>query len=99
MTHFDPVPLDQLDSARNLHVDHQARCLLTVIAPMLQAMQDAQSGSVESTLQLHETRQAFRECVESLCRPLSADETQNLFVLTMMSLCERLVDSSPIHYG
>lgn len=72
----------------------QADSLLTVVAPMLHAMQEAQSGTVESARQLYEARQAFRDGVESLCRDLSADETEQLLMLTLVTLCERLTGLS-----
>ena len=92
MNDSSSLPLDQLESARDLPLNEQAECLLSVIAPLLQATQYAQCGSVNSTLQLYEAKEVLRGCVESLCRPLSADETQDLMVLTLVALCERLVD-------
>jgi len=93
------IPLAQHSSAHSLPLNQEAECLLSVIAPLLQALQDAQSGSVESTLQLHDARQALRECVKSTCRPLSAEETQDLLTLTLITLSERLVDCDTRHHA
>lgn len=75
-------------------LNRQADCLLTVVAPMLHAMESAETGTVESTLQLHETKQVFRDSVESLCRDLSPDETEQLLMITLITLCERLTNQT-----
>ena len=90
MIDSDFIPTEQLHSASCLMINQRAECLLSAITPMLHAMQDAQSGTVESALQLYETKHVFRDSVESLCRPLSNDETQQLLVLTLITLGERL---------
>lgn len=90
MIDSDFTRMEQLDSASSLMIEQRAECLLSVVTPMLHAMQAAQNGSVESALQLYESKHVFRDSVEALCRPLSSDETQQLLMLTLITLGERL---------
>ncbi|NQV28320.1 MAG: hypothetical protein HQ518_28540 [Rhodopirellula sp.] len=94
MPDSDFIPIEQFDTARCLMLNWQADSLLSVVAPMLHAMQSAQTGTVESAVQLYEARQTFRDCVESLCRDLSADETEQLLMITLVTLCERLTSQT-----
>lgn len=89
MSH-DEIPLDQIESARDLPLPEQAQCLLTVISPMFLAMHAKSGTPVDDALYQAESRQTFCECVESLCRPLNKHEVEQLFALTIMALGERL---------
>lgn len=94
MTDSNCYSWDQLESTLCMTRNWQAECLLSVIAPMLDAMQSAQTGTVESAAQLYEVRQTFRDCVGSVCHRLSAEEIEQILVLTLVTLCERLTDSA-----
>jgi hypothetical protein len=92
MSESEFLPLHRLGSTRDLPLNQQAECLLSIVATMFRAMQDVHLDSVNHAVQLYAAKQSFRECVESLCRPLSADDVQALFTLTVISLCERVVE-------
>jgi len=93
MVDYEFLSPGEFDSTCPLLLSSQAECLLSVIVPMLQAMQETQLGSIDSALQLYEARKTFRECVETACHGLDVEQTQDLLVLTIMGLCEGLTSS------
>lgn len=90
MSDADFVPLENLESARDLPLEEQAECLLRVLYPVIETMHDPPDAPVEAAVTGTDARQVFRQCSESLCRPLSKNETRELLELTLFRLCERL---------
>jgi hypothetical protein len=90
MTDSDFIPLEQLVSARDLPPEKQAECLLSVIDAMIECLYSPPDKPVDAALSTSDARQVFRQCSESLCRPLSKDETRELLELTIIGLCEKL---------
>ena len=87
------VPLDGMESARDLAQDEQADCILAVLYSAILRCPDA--DPVQRAASTAQSRQELRECIESLCRPLTQADTQHLFELTILELYRRLAVSHP----
>lgn len=91
MDESDLIPIETFaTAAQELPLEHQAGCLMTVLESVIHLSEDLPPDPISAELTGSDARQIFRRYSESLCRPLSKDQTRVLYEQTLFQFCEEL---------